>query len=211
MKKQLVDFVRAEAPILEPVTKFGGAPVWVAAPQWPLSRQTGRPMHFIAQIAIDPELFGGAPGRVAYLFMTDDEDVDSGYDPAGGENALIIQPSDALLAVEAAALLEGPSLFEMVFANRHGLGVQSPCEFAVRLAEPQDDADRDWEEGDFENKIGGASIWMQFDETPGEGWRLLLQLDSAGVPFSINFGDAGVGYAFLSPDGASGLFLWQCG
>ena len=53
---------------------------------------------------------------------------------------------------------------------------------------------------------------MQGDEFPFEGnCRLLLQLDSSSVPFSINFGDAGVGYAFLNEAGNQAKFLWQCG
>ncbi len=62
-----------------------------------------------------------------------------------------------------------------------------------------------------ESKIGGTPAFLQYPEYPGEGnWRLLLQLDSVHVPFSVNFGDAEVGYAFLSEDGTSGKFLWQC-
>lgn len=209
--KQLIEFERAEQPIAEPVSKFGGAPVWVAAPQWPLSRETGQPMRFIAQIALDPALFGGEPGRVAYLFMTDDEDADSTWEPGGGENALVIQPSYADLHVATFLLRQGPSLFEMVPTSQGGLLVESPCEFAMRLSPLLDDEVRDVADHSFDNQIGGIPTWLQSDETPHTGWRLLLQLDSASVPFSINFGDAGVGYAFLSPNGTWGLFLWQCG
>ncbi|HNO61948.1 MAG TPA: hypothetical protein PKH44_15045, partial [Plasticicumulans sp.] len=35
------------------VTKFGGQPCWLKAPQWPLSRATGQPMRFIAQVALE--------------------------------------------------------------------------------------------------------------------------------------------------------------
>lgn len=171
MKKQLIDFVRSQEPITEAVTKFGGVPVRVAAPQWPLSRESGEPMHFIAQIAIEPELFGGEPGRMAYLFMSGDEDGDGTWEPDGGENALIIQPGDAALAVQTAPLREGPSIFEMVFPVPHHLGVQSPCEFATRLSETVEDGGRSGEEHSFDNQIGGAPVWMQGDETPGEGWR----------------------------------------
>jgi carbamoyl-phosphate synthase large subunit len=58
----------ADAPIREPVTKFGGQPVWIEGPDWPLSRQTGRPMRFIFQVALEPRLFGTIPARMAYLF-----------------------------------------------------------------------------------------------------------------------------------------------
>ena len=60
-------------------------------------------------------------------------------------------------------------------------------------------------------KIGGPPVFIQGEEYPaGDGWRLLLQFDSASVPFYVNFGDTGIGYAFLSADGRSGKFLWQC-
>jgi hypothetical protein len=63
-----------------------------------------------------------------------------------------------------------------------------------------------------ENKIGGTPVFMQGDEFPfGGASRLLLQLDSCTVPFSINFGDARVGYAFLNASGDQAKFLWQCG
>ena len=53
---------------------------------------------------------------------------------------------------------------------------------------------------------------LQYDEYPYDDktWELLIQLDSANVPFNINFGDAGVGYGFISPDGTKAKFLWQC-
>ena len=62
------------------------------------------------------------------------------------------------------------------------------------------------------NKIGGTPGFLQGDEFPDEthDWRLLLQLDSCGLPFSVNFGDAGIAYVFVTADGTEGRFLWQC-
>ena len=52
------------------------------------------------------------------------------------------------------------------------------------------------------NKIKGTPLFLQNTEFPGSGnWNLLMQLDSTAVPFFVNFGDAGIGYAFLSQDG----------
>ncbi|MFG3657625.1 hypothetical protein [Streptomyces sp. NPDC047706] len=185
-------FVPTAGAVREAVTKAGGQPVWLAEPQWPLSRATGEPMEFLGQFAL-----GG--GRLAYLFMSGDEDdfVDGTYEPEAGENALVIQPGGRIpdfVTVDGRA--EGPS------AGADHL----PC-----AAE-----EADGEEGDDGRPfqfLGGPGIepnWLQGEEQPGDGWRLVAQLDSCDLPFDVNFGDAGVGYAFVSPDGKEGRFLWQC-
>jgi uncharacterized protein YwqG len=211
-------------PISEFVTKFGGQPVWFAEPQWPCSRGTGNPMRFIGQVAIESELFGPAAARMAYLFMTDeDEYVESTWDPNGGENAVILQPGSVTGPTKS--LTKGPSLYRMVKRLFKKRLVPEPCEFAVTLT-PGDDPDlpgdperMKWDDSQGKSyldtikgdKIGGTPMFIQNSEFPGPGqWRLLLQLDSGTVPFSINFGDAGVGYAFLSEDFLVGKFLWQC-
>jgi hypothetical protein len=53
--------------------------------------------------------------------------------------------------------------------------------------------------------------FLQNEEYPDEYHKkLLMQLESSIVPFWINFGDGGAGYAFISDDGTSAKFLWQC-
>ena len=47
IKKYVLSSELTPAPITEPVSKLGGQPVWVDAPQWPLSRATGKPMSFV--------------------------------------------------------------------------------------------------------------------------------------------------------------------
>ena len=214
-KKYTVSFIPAASPITEPVTKFGGQPVWVSGPEWPLSRETGEPMRFICQVAVDPEISGGGAGRMAYLFMTDGEEfVDGTYEPDGGENAVILQPGGDNMAAEP--LATGPTLYAMEEEPGADLLQPVPREFAVTL-EPGADPERGFEDDEdgaaYEGaKIGGIPVFLQGEEYPaGGGWRLLLQLDSATVPFYVNFGDAGVGYAFISEDGRRGRFLWQCG
>jgi hypothetical protein len=106
-RKYTISFRPAPAPVTEPVTKFGGQPVWVGKPEWPLSRETGEPMRFICQVALDLEIFGGEAGRMAYIFMTDGEEyVDGTWDP-DGENAVIIQPDGNNVATRP--LATGPS------------------------------------------------------------------------------------------------------
>jgi uncharacterized protein YwqG len=226
-KKHRIEFQEVSSPISEPVTKFGGQPSWVSEPQWPLSRTTGNPMRFICQIKLGPELFPNTTAQMAYLFMTDEEGgafVDGTYEPDGGENAVILQPGRT--DIPTAKLAQGPTLYRMVERQGHDRLQPESCEFAVRLTEADDipfvpEAER-WKQMDEgvqaatgnmdENKTGGTPVFVQGDEFPfGSNCRLLLQLDSCSVPFFINFGDGGVGYAFLNEAGDRAKFLWQCG
>lgn len=207
-------FHQASASIAEPVTKFGGQPVWLGRPEWPLSKETGEQMRFMCQILIDPEIFGQVEGRMAYIFMTDGEEfVDGTYAPDGGENAVIIQPDGN--NVTSTQLATGPSLYVMREKEDDRFLHPVPCEFSVELKVGNDIHRRFESETNNEDlqevKIGGTPFFLQAEEYPkGDGWRLLLQIDSATVPFYVNFGDVGVGYAFLSADGRTGKFLWQC-
>ena len=224
-RKYALEFFEAKTPVTEFVTKFGGQPTWIQEPEWPLSKTTGELMRFIGQIALDEKLFGSIGGEMAYLFMTDNPDVDGTWEAEGEENALIIQPGNNSTRIKA--VTQGPSLFRMVKKLFRSRLVPEACEFGVRFIESED---LEWleekqrfalpdEQADTYleslqgNKIGGTPGFLQGDEFPTGGpvpWKLLLQLDSTKVPFNVNFGDAGVGYAFISGDGVSGKFLWQC-
>ena len=204
---QLISFRPSKSPIREAVTKFGGQPVWIGEAQWPLSRETGNPMRFIAQIRLEAREFGLGQDKMAYLFMTDEEEdfVDGTFEYDGGENALVILPDGN--NTPSQPLQSGPSLRAFVKVEGEAMLQPKEVEFFADLSE-QDDVEG---EENFENKIGGSPHWLQGEEWPaGDNWRLVMQLDSASVPFDINFGDAGVGYAFLSADGKTGKFGWQC-
>ena len=170
-------------PAPEPVTKLGGQPDWLDVPQWPLSASLGRPMMFIGQFRVDDS-------RMAYVFMTDGagDYVDGTWEPEGGENAVIVQPGGEVPA------------FVTVRAAGKGPGHPGTDHFPVE--EPVEDGRRPWQ------FLGGTPRWLQGDETPGDGWRLLAQLTDG---HGYNFGDAGIAYVFVSPDGTRGRFLWQCG
>ncbi|MGV3605937.1 MAG: DUF1963 domain-containing protein [Planctomycetaceae bacterium] len=226
-KKHRIEFEEAFSPITEAITKFGGQPVWVGEPQWPLSRQTGNLMRFVCQIRLTDDLFPLTMSQMAYLFITDEEDgafVDGTYEPEGGENAVILQPG--VPAIPTKNLSTGPSLYRMIEKPGHDRLQPEPCEFLVRLTVDEDvpfvPEGELWKKSAEEvqevtgrldeNKIGGTPVFMQGDEFPFKGnCRLLLQLDSCSVPFYINFGDAGVGYAFLNDNADQAKFLWQCG
>jgi hypothetical protein len=160
-------------------------------------------MRFIGQVALDPRLFGSIPATMGYLFITDEDDqfVDGTYEPDGGENALVLQPGT--FGGPSLNIAEGPTLYRM--AERPGSDrlVRELCEFAVTLAYGEEAraegaGGQDDSKG-FENKVAGEPRFLQGEEYPQGGpWLLMLQLDSTSVPFYINFGDAGVGYAFIS-------------
>jgi hypothetical protein len=227
VKKYAITFHDASAPITELVTKFGGQPVWWTTPQWPLSRTTGKPMKFVCQIALDPAIFGTIPGKMAYVFITDeDEFVEDTWQPDGGENAVIIQPG--VYSGPINPLITGPSLYRMTEPLGAKYRVPLACELGVELHAGEEPGFVDnsvlWDEwteaerdayyaqvGTDRNKIGGTPLFLQNTEFPGKGtWQLIVQLDSASIPFEINFGDMGWGYAFLSADGTTGKFLFQC-
>jgi hypothetical protein len=229
-KKYDITFHEVQEPILEPVTKFGGQPVWLEDPVWPVSRETGKPMQFICQVALYPEFFGHLPGQMAYLFMTGDpEGQAETWDPDAGENAVVIQPGsyEGLHTAQAT----GPSLYRI--ETGQGQGREIPCEYSASL-EPGEDpsmGEVEAEEGRWEdledsavdqaadalrekldgNKIGGTPWFIQGTEYPSDDrvWLPLLQI-TPDVPFWINLGDAGSGYGFISEDGTVGKFLWQC-
>lgn len=230
-RKCSIRYREATLPITAPVTKFGGRPVWLEEPCWPISRLYSSPMQFICQIALDPALFGAIPTRMAYLFLTDwdyESVLPNIDDPDGGENAVILQPGGAWTGTSL-PLYEGPSLYRR--AHRNGRWEQTPCEFAVELRSGEDSETGAWDtfpqDQDaqdaywaalLEDKIGGTPVptpfGPRFSSEAGE-WRLLLQLNAKdnaagdGDPFFLNVSYDGVGYAFIAPDGQVGKFLWS--
>lgn len=63
VKKLNIEFQSIDSDIRETVTKFGGQPVWIDRPQWPISKELGKQMQFICQIALDTSLFPGCAGK----------------------------------------------------------------------------------------------------------------------------------------------------
>lgn len=99
-KLSIEGYQRVDDPITEPVTKFGGQPVWLEEPTWPISKSHKCPMQFVCQIKV-PDFFGGEiAGKMVYVFTyhPDFEKLNEGYDitstlyPEDGDNAVVIQP-----------------------------------------------------------------------------------------------------------------------
>ena len=224
--RNTIEFKTTGSPITSAVTKFGGQPNWLEEPQWPISMELDSPMRFICQIKLTDDLFPGCEGKMAYIFMTEDEEyVDGTWEPDGGENAVIIQPCGEP-QVKVLNIAAGPTLQNYVEVKGKDRLQPIDVELSVDLTVSEDPefipetARFDLPDEDGEkycnklegNKIGGTPGFLQGDEFPGDmsEWLLLMQLDSCGVPFSINLGDSGISYAFINNEGTIGKFLWQC-
>ena len=72
-KLQIVGFTEVFEPITEPITKFGGQPVWLEEPRWSISPTTGKKISFLCQIKLEPEIFGHIIAKMAYLFRDEDD------------------------------------------------------------------------------------------------------------------------------------------
>lgn len=203
-------FKKAKETITEPVTKFGGQPIWIEEPQWPISKSTGKPMKFIGQIAIDESLFGISKARIAYIFYAGDET--KSWDMDSGDNAVILQPGTPEQITKP--LTEGPSL---LCSN------QKPCEYSALLHHHEDSQfipeyeQRTWtdkesdkyQKSNFKTKLGGTPYFVQGDEFPKPGkWQLLLQLLGSDLPLEVDF-QLGCAYVFISSNGEKAKFLWQ--
>ncbi|HEX6540188.1 MAG TPA: DUF1963 domain-containing protein [Ktedonobacterales bacterium] len=220
VKKYVLSAEPALSPIVEPVSKLGGQPVWIDEPQWPLSKATGKPMSFVGQFVLYPEIFGPLEASIAYVFMYDDEPfVEGTWLLDGGENAVILQPG--IWNGPAIASANGPTLYH-ASQRRDGTVEKSPVEYVLHLVAGEDPAVLDenkfrdrsaWDEYCNyveESKIGGTPAFLQNPEYPGQGtWRLLAQLTWELFSYNINFGYGGVGYAFMNEEGTMAKFLWQ--
>ncbi|MEU4219600.1 hypothetical protein [Actinoplanes sp. NPDC026623] len=190
MTRRHFTVVPVDGPVTEPVLKLGGQPVWLAAPQWPISLEYDEPMTFIGQFPVR--------GGLAYLFMTRADDyAPYAAEPEGGENAVIVQP-DGRLQLLRRTVHDDPAP-QRVADQADGPTV-GPDHRLIQVPP----------EGEGELQFAdGEPLWLQGDETPGDGYGLVAQLAPELLPFKVNFGDGGVGYVFLSADGREGRFLWQ--
>ncbi|WP_224058200.1 hypothetical protein [Streptomyces kanamyceticus] len=68
--RRIEGFSETGRPVSTPTTKFGGQPVWLTDPQWPISAAWDRPMRFVGQIELGPVLGAAGHGKMAYVFVT---------------------------------------------------------------------------------------------------------------------------------------------
>ena len=222
---------RAAATITERITKFGGQPVWLDDPTWPLAPATGEPMEFVAQVRLDPEVFGNQQETLAYLFVADAVWSEDTWDPDSGESAVVVQPGDPP-TVPTVDRREGPTLHHLL--NDRGGPEPSPpesCEFEALTIPGLDPASVDkemrrrWKADpwlEFLDKANGALgtprgikvggdpyFFRDWPEAfPPDRWRLLLQLDG-DLPFFLNLGTDGIAYVLVRNDLGTGVFFWE--
>ncbi|MFI6943934.1 hypothetical protein ACIBI4_32150 [Streptomyces sp. NPDC050418] len=196
----------------------GGQPEWVGpVPQWPVKWGDGELAEFVGQFRVAADAGGGGVDRAVYLFAVE----------CSGEHIAVVQPGGQVSEeCELRAAVGGPTVLEQA----HRLKVVDVVEFAdvereLEPVEGEDDDDRAWRlEEELEerqkderdsrrmNQLGGPGVvpvWLQGDDLPGEDWQLVAQFDSCQLPFAVNFGDTGVGYLFLSPEGERAEFFFQ--
>ena len=199
--------------------------MWVEAPQWPVSAYFGELMLFVGQVALDPALFGGEPGRMAYFFITDPDafdgltihDTDSHWgDPFDGENAVIIQPGGQLLdpELEVRPTPTGPGLVRYARTKSRRGGIPARVEFSA-TATPGEDPDY-FDPSTLtdaqlqETKVGGTpALIIDLGYPDLEGWTSILQVDLGHPPFDLGLEPFWVMHGLLSPDGTTGAFVSQ--
>jgi hypothetical protein len=184
-----------DEPITAPITKFGGQPVWIGDPTWPLGVD-GAPTTFMAQFEI-PDRDG-----LAYLFL------DPGADYADPMAILFAAPGrgpDRFIGAETGPTYASEVRGEPRFASRMIMRlVESVAVFddgfdfddwaVLDDSEPERDDHRDY------NKVGGNPRWLQADDTAeGDGWRFLFQFTAAMVGREL--GDGAEVYGQVHDDG----------
>ncbi|MGP3991568.1 hypothetical protein [Streptomyces sp. 3N207] len=194
-------------------TRLGGLPHWLEEPQWPVDPYENDLAPFMGQFRVPAA--DGSGYRMVYLFAI-------GF---SGEHATVVQPGGQVTeSFETRSAATGPTDLDRV----HLLRVEEEVDFShvkreLEPVEDEDDREERLEElleerqkdaaGSIRmNQLGGPDVvpvWLQGDALPGEGWQMVVQLDSCQLPFEVNFGDSGVGYLFLSPGGKNAEFFFQ--
>jgi hypothetical protein len=196
-------------------SRVGGRPTAPEGFRWPRCGQCQGPLQFIAQIDLaDADVEGlGERQQLLLLFQCQNRPgLCDEWDPASGGNAAILVRSDVRLQrVDPPTV--GPST---LLPREDGLEFRPYVE--SQAGRTPDDAYCQALDADPNGVIGkaaGRPLWIQGDETPvcscGSRMRFVVQVEQhAGG--GINFGDAGVGYAFVCEKcRESARYLFQSG
>ncbi|HAS42583.1 MAG TPA: hypothetical protein DCS93_19035 [Microscillaceae bacterium] len=194
LKKEF-EFVESSSPITEPISKFGGQPVWINTPHWPLDPYSSEPMLFMGQIALKNDIFPTSDGLVAYIFFG------AALEPVTGSAlAIVLQnPQDDFFnthsnpEIKFTSEATGPTIYEFneedeMVSKEYLLSFQNlKEEESVPFEERYTQGELDIEVGyNFSkpelagNKIGGQPIYVERRTPPdcftSDDWHILLQL-----------------------------------
>jgi predicted DNA-binding WGR domain protein len=203
-KLQIVGFTEVTEPITEAITKFGGQPVWLEEPRWPLCPQNGKQIPFLGQIRLEPEIFGDIEAKMAYIFFGSDDPSgdDTSWPTDHGDSAVVLQPGNRVFTglywqknngfPDCQIIATGPTAARYE-ARANSLGyemIETECAAILELgADPayiphktrddwSDERQNAYNEQVMGHKIGGTgSLW----DDPGIGEDLgilLLQMES---------------------------------
>ncbi len=221
-KLQCVRFTEVNTPITRPITKFGGQPVWLEEPRWPLSAYHGKSIPFMCQIKLEPDLFGTIDATMAYVFK----------DPDGDDMATVLQPGNIIARHDLygqegdfplfAVQENGPTLTKTIPTQESPFYQKVEIECTVKLQAGEDspyayDEERGSWSQEKENryysktigyKIGGSPCIFDDEFVPEdlhEQWNLLLQMrnpeeDETEAPFADSFGELTCWW-YISKDG----------
>jgi hypothetical protein len=173
---------------------------------WPTCKRCAGPMQFLAQLYLPEVAPSSGRNETLLLFQCqNDPGLCDEWDANSGGNKAILDASDPKVAM---VIPTGPTL----------LSSESKFELQAWAPSAGDCLDAYLSEttaGDSVlGKAGGVPSWLQGQETPnctcGSAMQFVIQIDS-GAAGGINFGDGGIGYAFIcNACPSEARFLWQC-
>jgi hypothetical protein len=233
MLKTAFKIIDSHTVISEATTKFGGQPVWIHNPQWPLCPETGEKMLFLGQVALDQKLFPNTNDIVVYLFFSEESE------PLYNEAFAAVIQTKEITNVNNQEVMEdtGPELYELdddreKVYKEYGVVVQpvEEEEMVTTLSARYSFRDLDYSTGytfsrpDLAGcKIGGQPLFIQQSSTPelfsSDLWIHILQLAPTQgyftglqpnfYPFLMELGEFGILNVFLSKDLKRSAFLVQ--
>ena len=226
--KTQFQIVESPTEIFDPITKFGGQPIWIAEPLWPLSLETGEQMMFLGQIYLSKELFPSSDRTIVYLFFAGQSE------PLYNEATAIVIQSEESVCTNGASEIEfvpeasGPTIYELdedrqaIYKEYRVVLNPIEKENSVPFEERYTMNDLDYDTGYrfarpelAGNKIGGQPLYIEGLSIPpelfySEEWLLLLQLAPAQgywnnlqpnfYPFHMELGEFGILTVFISRD-----------